>query len=258
MVKEQTGLPQKKMASILSRRPRKAAEFLKNTFSAATYNIHQWVGNDGIQDRGRILQVINALDADVIGLQEVSFRKSAEILLGMELLADATGFRIITGPTMFRRGADYGNILLTRHPIIDIRRIDMSVPGCEPRGAIDADLFIEGKPVRVIVAHLGLRVKERWYQINMLHELLSYWRTDRVVILADFNCWFPTSILLWRLIPWFGSRGNGRTFPSRFPLFALDRIMVRPPSALMRRTVIRTSIARSASDHLPVKAVIRL
>ncbi len=37
----------------------------------ASYNIHQGVGWDGRRDPSRIPQVLQDLDADIIGLQEV-------------------------------------------------------------------------------------------------------------------------------------------------------------------------------------------
>lgn len=44
------------------------------------------------------------------------------------------------------------------------------------------------------------------------------------------------------------------TFPSRFPVFALDRIMGNPESMVLGIEVHATSLARVASDHLPIKA----
>jgi endonuclease/exonuclease/phosphatase family metal-dependent hydrolase len=46
------------------------------------------------------------------------------------------------------------------------------------------------------------------------------------------------------------------TYPSRFPLFALDRIYCRPANLL--KTSHTFSAARLASDHLPVVADIGL
>ncbi|HNR14823.1 MAG TPA: endonuclease/exonuclease/phosphatase family protein [Thermodesulfobacteriota bacterium] len=231
---------------------------LRNTFSAVTYNIHQWVGSDGVRDPHRTIQIIRALQADVIGLQEVSFASGMDVMLAEQALSRATGLRVFAGPTLFRKGAHYGNLLLTRFKAGEVRRVDLSIPGSEPRGAIDADLYIEGKLVRVIVTHLGLRVRERWYQVNLLAQELSRWRSDFVVLLGDFNCWFPTSIFLWRFITWFGGTGSaGATFPAHFPLFALDRILIRPRSSLLRMTVIQSPQSQQVSDHLPVKALIR-
>jgi endonuclease/exonuclease/phosphatase family metal-dependent hydrolase len=47
-----------------------------------------------------------------------------------------------------------------------------------------------------------------------------------------------------------------RTFPSAFPIFALDRIWVSPPAALANVSCLRTPLTRVASDHLPLRGVI--
>ncbi|HZA56701.1 MAG TPA: hypothetical protein VE616_20825, partial [Candidatus Udaeobacter sp.] len=55
----------------------------------------------------------------------------------------------------------------------------------------------------------------------------------------------------------FGQAPRLRTFPSRFPVFPLDRIWVSPPSALIRLSIFNTPLTRIASDHLPLKATIQ-
>ena len=56
----------------------------------------------------------------------------------------------------------------------------------------------------------------------------------------------------------FGPMPSLRTFPSRFPVFALDRIWVQPRASLLDVRVHRTPLARRASDHLPLTARVRL
>ncbi|MDB5729221.1 MAG: endonuclease, partial [Noviherbaspirillum sp.] len=43
-------------------------------------------------------------------------------------------------------------------------------------------------------------------------------------------------------------------FPSFMPVFALDRIWIRPRHRLVHVEVHRTALARVASDHLPLIA----
>ena len=47
-----------------------------------------------------------------------------------------------------------------------------------------------------------------------------------------------------------------RSFPSRWPLLALDRVWVRPRPALLALKAHRSRMAERASDHLPVKAIV--
>jgi len=227
----------------------------RSYFSVASYNIHQAVGADGRRDRGRIATVLKQLEADVIGLQEVD-NNSEEQIFQLDYLARETGLKAIAGPTMRRRDSDYGNVLLTRHRILDVRNIDLSVPRREPRGAIDVDLEIHGRTVRVIVTHLGLSRRERRRQANTLAELVVPKRDRLVIVLSDWNEWRPDGRRSRLRAKPFGKCERLRTFPAWLPLFALDRIWVWPEHALIETRVHRQPPARRASDHLPVKAKI--
>jgi endonuclease/exonuclease/phosphatase family metal-dependent hydrolase len=44
------------------------------------------------------------------------------------------------------------------------------------------------------------------------------------------------------------------TFPSRYPVFALDRIWISPRHRLVEVEVYSAPLARLASDHLPLIA----
>lgn len=234
-----------------------AAESTAKTFAAASYNIHQAIGADGRRDRHRIVRVLRQLEADVIGLQEVDTRPAGQEIFQLDYLARETGLKAIAGPTMRRRDSDYGNVLLTRHRILDVRSIDLSVPRREPRAAMDVDLEIGGIAVRVIVTHLGLSGRERRRQISTLAEVVSRRRDRLLVVLSDANEWHPYGRSLRCMARHFGKSAGLRTFPSWLPLFALDRIWVWPEAALVETNVHRQAPARSASDHLPIKATIQ-
>ena len=162
----------------------------------------------------------------------------------------------VAGTTMRRRDSDFGNVLLTRYKILEVRNVDLSVSRREPRGAIDVDLDIGGAIVRVIVTHLGLSGRERRRQTDMLCNLVSERRDNMVVVLGDLNEWHPYGRSLRSMARHFGKSARLRTFPSRLPLFALDRIWVWPGQALVDTKVHRQTPARSASDHLPIQAKI--
>jgi endonuclease/exonuclease/phosphatase family metal-dependent hydrolase len=223
-------------------------------FSAVSYNIHQAVGADGRRDRRRIAQVLKNLAADIIGLQEVDSNPEGHEIFQLDYLARETGLKAVTGPTMRRRDSDYGNVLLTRHKILDVRNVDLSVPRREPRGAIDVDLDIGGATVRVIVTHFGLSGRERRRQAQTLIDLVPAKRDGMVVVLSDSNEWHPYGGILRPMTGHFGKSERLRTFPSWLPLFALDRIWVWPERALIETNVHRQAPARRASDHLPIKA----
>jgi endonuclease/exonuclease/phosphatase family metal-dependent hydrolase len=227
--------------------------------SVLSYNIHECVGCDGRRDPARIAEVIKQSGAQIVGLQEVHSDSSGEDELHqMNYLSTLTGMHAVAGPAVERRSGHYGNVLLTSCKVLAVHKVDLSYRSREPRGAIDADLEINGEPVRVIVTHLGLVTRERRFQVRKLIEILKQQRTRIVLLLSDFNEWLPLGRPLRWIHTELGKTGLVRTFPSRFPLFALDRIWVSPPAALSELCCYRTPLTRVASDHLPLKATIRV
>jgi endonuclease/exonuclease/phosphatase family metal-dependent hydrolase len=70
------------------------------------------------------------------------------------------------------------------------------------------------------------------------------------------NEWLPRLGCLGRLHRRLGAAPGVRSFPSRRPLFALDRIWVQPRAGLTAFRAHATPLARMASDHLPVRGAI--
>jgi endonuclease/exonuclease/phosphatase family metal-dependent hydrolase len=161
---------------------------------------------------------------------------------------------VIAGPTLLRRGAEYGNAILTHHRVERVLRVDLTVPPHEPRGALDVTLDCDGRRLRVIATHLGLFPYERRRQMRVLIDLLEAEPEVPTLLMGDINEW-----LLWgRPLRWlrehFEPAPAPATFPSRRPLLALDRLWVRPRAHLRRVHVHRTPLAQVASDHLPLVA----
>ena len=230
---------------------------LMQRFSVLSYNIHECVGSDRCRNPARIAEVIKQSGAQIIGLQEVrSDSCGIDELHQMNYLAAATGFKAIPGPAVERSNGHFGNVLLTSYKIRHVRNLNLTYRRCEPRGAIDADLEIDGEIVRVIVTHLGLLPVERRFQVKKLLLALAEERSRIVILISDFNEWLPTGRSLRSIHSRLGKTALVRTFPSAFPIFALDRIWGSPPASLARISCLRNPLARMASDHLPLKAVI--
>jgi endonuclease/exonuclease/phosphatase family metal-dependent hydrolase len=228
-------------------------------FTVASYNIHQCVGMDGRRDPHRVARIIQDLNPDIIGLQEVDYRPLGDKKsYQLNYLSEVTGLTAIAGPTIHRPDAEFGNALLTRHEIINLCLHDISVPRRQPRGAIDAVIDINGQPVRVLVTHLGLSGRERRRQVLHLMDLVANKGTRLTLLLGDLNEWWPPRFSVRNLNAHLGRASSPRTFPSKFPLFALDRIWVSPHEALLETTVTKTPLTRIASDHLPLQATVRL
>lgn len=223
----------------------------------ASYNVHSWVGLDGRCDPERVVDVLRELDADVVALQEARALCADSPTEPLAGLCDEAGYQLLEGPTLLRGGASYGNVLLSRLPIREFARIDLTVPRREPRGALAAAIEHGGSVVQLVATHLGLRARERERQVTKLLDWVA--RTvataapDVVSLMGDFNEWRPRAATLRRIESTFGPSAAPRTFPASKPWLRLDRIWVLPGLAVRGSArVHRSERARRASDHLPV------
>lgn len=217
--------------------------------TVATYNIHRGIGIDQHNDLPRVADVIREIDADIVGLQEVVCGKTQLERL-MHLMPE---YVVTPGPTVERRDGYFGNAMLTRNLHVKATRSsELTVIRREPRRALDMILNFNGHEIRAIVTHLGLRAHERLAQTKILIGALEGEVRDLVLLMADFNEWNPFSRSLHYLDEWFGGGYALRSYPSYFPLFALDQVRVKPFGAMVNAFVHKSKLSRVASDHLPV------
>ncbi|MEO8537786.1 MAG: endonuclease/exonuclease/phosphatase family protein, partial [Betaproteobacteria bacterium] len=228
------------------------------TVVVATWNIHGAIGGDRRYAPDRIIGVLKEIDADVVALQEVApVRAHRDFLAHLE---QSTGFAVVAGLLPQRHGSDFGNAVLSRYPMSNVRRLDLSVGHYEPRGALDVCIDTGSThPLRVIATHRGLRPGERREQVGRIVSAIARDVPHPTLLMGDLNEWY-----LWgRPLRWLhGHFGHNprtpRTFPSHRPLFALDRIWVSPTGALRKLGRHATPLARAASDHLPLVATLAI
>lgn len=237
--------------------PLAAAEI--SPIRVVTYNIHTCVGVDRRYDPARIVAVLREIDADIACLQEVDARRGiARHVDQSTFLGEATRCRVIHGAGIRDHRGRFGNAILTRFPVLSTRSIDLTVAGYEPRGAIDADLLVDDRVLRVIATHFGLHAGERRLQANRLMTALGDTSTtsrrepDAVLLMGDLNEWRGRSGAIRAFDRRLGPSAAERTFPSWMPMLALDRIYADGPAVLREVSVYRTPLARLASDHLPL------
>jgi endonuclease/exonuclease/phosphatase family metal-dependent hydrolase len=226
-------------------------------FRIATYNIHRCIGRDGVADPRRIARVLRTLDADVVALQEVAFEPGAPGNV-LQTLAEGARARAYPGPTLLETRGRYGNAVLSRIPPREVRRVDISMPGREPRGVLQLVLGTPAATVSLLATHLGLSAEERRRQMDRIRLLLPNQADAVTVLMGDFNEWRPWGGTLRRLRRIFTASPAPPTFPSRRPFLALDRIWVRPAHRLKTLRVCKGAHAREASDHLPLVADLAL
>ena len=223
----------------------------------ATYNIHRAIGSDGNENPKRIASVLHELDADIVALQEVGYASGEPGNL-LEYLGESMQARVIEGVTFRDERGHYGNVVLSRLAASAIMLHDISIAGREPRGAIELSLQVKGKAVQVIATHLGLRPGERREQVEKLVPLLAASSADIKILLGDLNEWFLWGRPLRRLHRVFGNTPAPATFPAHRPWLALDRLWVQPLSVIDSLQAHRSTSAKTASDHLPLVAELRV
>ena len=220
-----------------------------------TYNIHRARGLDGQQRLDRIIDVLGEVDADVVALQEVLAPHVTE-------LAEKTGMEVVFGQTRLLPQGPYGNVCLTRLPLISHRSYNLTCRPFEPRGCLRTDVDGGAAHLHIFNVHLGLRYGERIRQVRMLAEILDPRSLDGPrLLLGDFNEWFnghASRLLRAEFGHPCGRRRAVRTHPSVLPVFPLDRIYNDPALTVERVSVHRSRLARVASDHLPTYADLRV
>lgn len=220
----------------------------------ATYNVHMWRDAAGRTDPSRAVRVLREIDADIIALQEVVYDPQGELEQVRERVSAALGMESVPGPTLIRGGAPYGNMLLTRLPVLWVERHDISWLSFEPRGVIEAGVDTPCGPLRIIATHLGLMPVERALQGLSLTRIAQQARELPTVLMGDLNEWLPPRLSLRRLGWWFNRTPGLRTYPAFLPLLPLDRIWAQPNGLITSLRVHRSPVARRASDHLPLVA----
>lgn len=226
----------------------------------SSYNVHKCVGMDRRFDPNRVAAVIAEIGADVIALQEADRRFGERAgLLDLRRLERESG--LLPVPLTAGTGGHgwHGNVLLFREGTVrDVHQIRL--PGVEPRGALVVDVDLNVGPLRIIAAHLGLLRRSRAQQAEAILEDVARRAERPTLLLGDLNEWrLGSSSSLQTFDPFFGPLSAALpSFPSRFPLFALDRILGNPHGLIQDIEVHDTPLARIASDHLPIKARIDL
>lgn len=266
MRKPRPTLPKSIIASIRERKGRGRAPAASQTpmaaegFLIASYNVHKCVGVDGKFDPYRTKEVIREIGADVLALQEADTRFGERRgLLDLDWLQRETGLLPVPISGFSRAHGWHGNVVLLREGLVrDVHQIKL--PGLEPRGALIAELELKGgSTLRVIAAHLGLLHRSRHQQTRMIIDLLQSREDQPTVLLGDLNEWrLGDRSSLNTLAAVFGLPPAVPSFPSRLPVLALDRIMSNRPDLLGPVEAHETPLSRLASDHLPIKARVRL
>jgi endonuclease/exonuclease/phosphatase family metal-dependent hydrolase len=232
---------------------------LHRDLGVASYNIHKGVGADRRRDLMRTAAVISEIGADIVALQEADTRfGNRRGLLDLDHLRADQGLVPVPVEGSGTAHGWHGNLILVRDALIVQTVHKLVLPGLEPRGALMADLVVQGRPLRVIAAHLGLLPTSRAAQTQALLDRLDALDRRPTLLMGDLNEWRHSGPSLARFGRFFTQAPPVRSFPARYPVLPLDRMMAGAEAELHDLSAHDTPLARRASDHLPIKARLRL
>ena len=215
----------------------------------ASYNIRKTRGLDQRRDPGRIVSVINSLDADVVALQEADRRLGERpAALSRELIEAETDFRVVPVAANDASLGWHGNAVLVRGEVEARSVVRVELPGLEPRGAVRVDLQ---NGLTVVATHLGLLRRSRRLQLETITDAID--DASHAVIAGDFNEWRMDRGLE-ALSDRFDVLAPGHSFHASRPVAALDRFAHSRKVGIYQAGVDQSRLARRASDHLPIWA----
>ncbi|WP_405760221.1 endonuclease/exonuclease/phosphatase family protein [Streptomyces sp. NBC_01420] len=241
----------------------------------ATYNIHAGAGTDNVFDLDRQVAALRALDADVIGLQEVDVRwgdrsewRDLAAELGRRLRMHVSFAPIYSldpvVPGDPRR--EFGVAVLSRYRIVsaenhDLTRLSTQDPNPVPApapGFGEVVLKVRGLPVHVYATHLDYRADPsvRVAQVAdtrriMAEDRRAERRPVRQILLGDFNAppTAPELAPLWKELT--DIEPGGPTYPAQDPVQRIDYVAVSKDTVRVRGAAVAETLA---SDHRPVVA----
>lgn len=227
----------------------------ENTHRLMSYNIHHGEGMDGKMDIKRIGDLINAVNPEVVGLQEVDsvVNRSGKIDI-IQLLSEQTGMFPTFGYSILHDGGKYGNAVLTREKPVAVKKI--ALPGAkEARTA----LIVELDKYVVVNTHLSLTNEERLQSVKIITDAIKKYNKP-VFLMGDLNATpdsDPIEFLKkeWQIL----SNPEQPTSPSTNPKSTIDYVLgYTAKGETYAKYGAQVIDEQVASDHRPLFVDIRL
>lgn len=228
-----------------------------------TYNIYHGEDANGGSNLDAVAGIINSLKPDLVALQEVDNKTTR--VKGLDLTAELsrrTGMQGIFGKAMDYAGGEYGEAVLCRHRILDVKNNPLPhSPKAEPRAALKVHVELpDGERVVFVGTHLD-HVRDQTDRMTQAGRIVELFEdVDLPIILAgDLNAVPGSDPIELLRRHWTCADPNDPqpTFPSAGPKRKIDYIMFKPSR---RWNVLTTRVIddKVTSDHCPMYAVLEL
>ena len=229
-----------------------------------TYNVHRCVGTDRRLDVSRVAEVIAAQAPDIVALQELDVGRARTGGVDQaHRLAQRLGMAFHFNAAFRVEEELYGDAILTTLPERLVKAGAIPTPPrlsrLEPRGAVWIAVEVGGVELQVINTHLGLVPREQRGQAVALAgpDWLGAARGPTVLV-GDLNATPRAGAYRVFAALLTESRRAARpprrtpTFPSTFPVLAIDHVFVSREVRVRSVRAPLDSLSRLASDHLPL------
>lgn len=224
--------------------------------TVASYNMRKAIGTDRRRMPERIVDVLHEIDADIVALQECDRRFGTRIsAIPPNMLAEHTPYKPVDYDIRPGGIGWHGNAILIRKSAEILHQCAIDLPMLEPRGAVLAEIRLRGVALRIVGMHLDLSGLWRKRQVRaILHHVRARPTSMATIMMGDLNQWPLHGGCLREFMHDYHIAPTGRSFPSRRPLAALDRIIVSPDISVISSGVHHSARSARASDHLPIWA----
>ena len=240
----------------------RARQRLPHQLRVLTYNIRHGQGMDGQLDLERVATIIRRLDPDLVALQEVDrgTRRAGGVDQPVEL-GRLTGLHAIFGIAMNFDDGQYGETVLSRHPVTTSKVHPLPCgTNSEPRCALEVHVsWPMGANLIFIATHLDQldAPTNRIAQARAMVKLCARNDQTPMILAGDMNAQPDSQPIRILTETWFDT-GLGHvlhTFPAADPKEQIDHVFVKP-AAWWRVLEIRTIEEKVASDHYPLFVVL--
>lgn len=222
----------------------------------------------------KIAKLLAELNPDVVALQEIDQDSLwAGSFDHLNFLRDFANFPYAAFGINNRRSGllrlNYGNAILSRHPIVDVENVVFGQKTVGEKGFLFAEVDVQGRRVPIVNMHLHYRSRaHRFDQVDKVmhylthkhHHRRSHWLMPPIVC-GDMNCPSHTDDATSSLMKYFSQHGRytlhpqrAPTFPSPMPKRTLDFVFLPPGCAEVYCLVVKSWL----SDHRPVMVEFKL